>query len=429
MLVYNHYMTKNTQIFIVISILFFALVSRLYRLNLPINYYFDEVYHAFTAKAYANNDPKGYEWWHTSPEEGTAYEWLHPPIAKLFMAGSIKMFGANSFSWRFPGVLFGVLVVYATYIFSFQITKNINLSLVAALLASLDGLLLSQSRIAMNDIYVTAFIVLTLIFYERWQREGQKKALFLTSLFLGLAISTKWSGVFLIGIIGFTEGFLLARKSVKFSLRRYAKLGVALIIIPGIIYFLSYSQFFLQGHTWGQFRELHRQIAWYQFNLDATHSYQSPAWQWPLLIRPVWQSVDYSVPSKISNIYAMGNPLISWLGLAAMLWFIVEIIRNKKYQKPQMILLIVSYFAVWLPWVFSPRIMFYYHYTPAIPFLCIILALSLNTLYKKSEVGKSIAINSLCLITIVFILLYPHWVGMPVSKTYSDWLFWIPSWR
>ena len=88
-------------------ILFFASLTRFWNLGYPKNYIFDEVYHAFTAQAYAQNDPRGYEWWHQSPVKGTAYEWLHPPLSKLLMAVSISVFGNNSFGWRFTPAIFG----------------------------------------------------------------------------------------------------------------------------------------------------------------------------------------------------------------------------------------------------------------------------------------------------------------------------------
>jgi len=150
---------------ILILILLFSLATRLFRLSIPQTYYFDEVYHAYTAKAYARNDPRGYEWWNNSDEEGTAFEWLHPPTSKLIMAGSIKIFGENSFAWRLPSAISGTLVIFLIYLLTQKLFKNTQTSLLAATIASLDGLLLTQSRIAMNDIFLVAFMLTALIFY------------------------------------------------------------------------------------------------------------------------------------------------------------------------------------------------------------------------------------------------------------------------
>ena len=93
---------------ILVAILLFAFVTRLYRIHVPDHYIFDEVYHAVTAKLIAANDPRAFEWWHGAIEPNTAVDWLHPPLAKYTQAFFIKILGSSSFSWRISSVLFGV---------------------------------------------------------------------------------------------------------------------------------------------------------------------------------------------------------------------------------------------------------------------------------------------------------------------------------
>ena len=83
---------NNIHLIILSAILLFSFITRIYHVNIPDKYYFDEVYHAVTAKLYARNDPSGYEWWHQPPEPNTAIEWLHPPLAKLTQAFGILIF-------------------------------------------------------------------------------------------------------------------------------------------------------------------------------------------------------------------------------------------------------------------------------------------------------------------------------------------------
>jgi len=65
-------------------ILLLAFFTRFWRLGIPDTYHFDEVYHAFTAKEMLLGNSAAWEFWNTPPE-GFAYEWTHPPLAKLFM--------------------------------------------------------------------------------------------------------------------------------------------------------------------------------------------------------------------------------------------------------------------------------------------------------------------------------------------------------
>src|SRR5579884_1886190 len=84
---------------ILIAILIFAAVSRLYNIWYPNSYVFDEVYHAFTAKEYVLNNKAAWEYW-TTPPPGVAYEWTHPPLAKEIMALSMIIFHTFN-SWAY----------------------------------------------------------------------------------------------------------------------------------------------------------------------------------------------------------------------------------------------------------------------------------------------------------------------------------------
>lgn len=442
------WMGKNTGLIILALILLSSLMVRVYRLDQPRTYYFDEVYHAFTAEAYSRNDPKGYEWWHASSEPGTAYEWLHPPISKLLMGGSIALFGHESWAWRIPSALFGTGVIWAVYWLGQKLFADRKLAIMGALIASWDGLLLTQSRIAMNDIFVVFFMLVALGFYWQWRSNGLSNgpgslrktkhwSLAATGVATGLAIATKWSGVFLLGVVGvweliwLVERWIERRAGRRLPIRevwgRWWRLAVAMVFIPGVIYVLSYGQFWLQGHTWDQFVELHNQIKWYQTNLDATHPYQSKPWQWVLNLEPVWFYVDYSQEGKIGNIYALANPAVAWGGLVAV---VVMMGWGIKKRQRQVWFLLTCYLMFWVPWVLSPRIMFFYHYAPAVPFLAMAVAYVMRQLDLTGKVWAKIMMLGVGIITGgLFVYFYPHWTGMLVDVDWSQQYHWISSWK
>jgi dolichyl-phosphate-mannose--protein O-mannosyl transferase len=416
--------------FLLLIILLFALTTRFINLSNPPTYYFDEVYHGVTAKAYAQNNPEGYEWWHDAPEPNTAYEWLHPPVGKLFMAVGWKYLGQSAWAWRVPGALIGVGVILLVFCLSLALFNNRALALLAALLASLDGLLLSQSRIGMNDIYVTFFILATVYAYVESRKRDSNVLLLLSGVLAGIAMSTKWSGVFTIGMIGSWELVLWYTTGIQWF-KRLPKLLLIFGILPFIIYVGSYGQFWLQGHTISQFKELHSQIWYYQTHLTATHSYQSKAWEWPLAIRPVWYYVNYYGNGTISNIYNLANPLLAWIGLVAVLGLFFHIKWNKKSLQPLQpaVVLLIYYVWSWMPWLISPRIMFYYHYTPAIPVLCIALASQLKHIWFNGIYGKWMSVLIITAIVITFFWLLPMWINVPLPESWWKWLFWLPSWK
>jgi dolichyl-phosphate-mannose-protein mannosyltransferase len=507
---------KRYSTLILVLILSFAFFTRVYRLNEPDAYVFDEVYHAVTAKLIARNDPRAYEWWNPAPEPNTAVDWLHPPLAKYTQALGILAFGENSFGWRISSAIFGLLVIAMTYSLTKEVFDSEGTALLAAGLASLDGLLLTQSRVAMNDIHVTFFILLTLTCYLKFRKLDQLRWLWFTGISAGLAVSSKWSGVFVIGIVGMFEGWhlvqalLTQRSKLKLStfLRTTLKVLIirllVLIVIPASIYVLSYSHMFYQGKSLvclkdepiqgecyydvskrqdgtpveryiSHFQELHKQIWWYQTHLEATHDYQSRPWQWFLNLRPVWFHVQYVNDTRIANIYALSNPALAWLGGSAVmitLFFLayrlgnqVSSLNKTRFQVGSLpafvnplLFILVSYLAVWLPWQLSPRIMFFYHYTPAIPLLCILLAYWLTQLWnlhhppqkvtktvrssvvnatKKSAVSTSMPKWHQVLVLVIlivmgatFIVWYPQWTGIPVTRDFADTVYFaLKSWK
>ena len=327
---------------ILITILLFAFITRIYRLHIPERYIFDEVYHVITAKLMAANDPRAFEWWHGAIEPDTAIDWLHPPLAKYTQAFSIKIFGNTSFAWRLSSALFGVGVVGLVYLIAEKLFDYQKISLLATFLASLDGLLLAQSRITMNDIHVTFFILLTFLWYLIYRQNPQDKKLFLVGVGAGLAISSKWSGIFILVAVCLLEFIKLTKKIVKKKINweGFVQQGLLRILILGLlpltIYVFSYTQMFLQGKNWDHFRQMHHQTWWYQTHLEATHPYQSQPWQWFLNLKPVWFHVDYLNQQTIVNIYSIGNSILFWTGAVAIIWTVFYLgFRKLLFQKNQ----------------------------------------------------------------------------------------------
>jgi len=399
-------------VLIIFTILTLSLTVRFIRLGTPSGYYFDEVYHAMTVKLIARNDKRAYEYIHgDSIEPNTYVEWLHPPLAKYFQALGVLAFGENGFGWRFSGALFGVMTIFMTGLLAWKLFQNINITLTALALASLETLLIVQSRIAMNDIFLVFFVLLSAYLYLLYRDYPSYRRLLWVGFAVGLTLATKWSGLFIglwmIAAEGITT-ILMSMKQYypsKVTLSLVKVLGrdvgvkvFALIILPLLVYVASYWQMFSQGKDFAYFIDLHQQILGYQTGLEATHPYQSTPIQWFFDTKPVWYYVDYSGGSR-RDVYATGNPIIFWFGgLFAILLSIYLFlpVPGNQHSLPsksnsaslklnleplsawtfrhRLLVLTSMYWIVWLPWAFSPRIMFFYHYIPAVPFLCIILA-------------------------------------------------------
>lgn len=379
--------------FILGLILITTFLLRVYRLDYPKGYVFDEVYHGFTAKEYAKGEKVAWEYW-TSPPAGVAYEWTHPPLAKEIMAISLRTFSTQAhWAFRLPGVILGVLSVLFVYLIAKTLFEKVSIALLSSFIFSMDGLNFVQSRTGMNDIYLVTFTLACIYFLLN-------KNFFFSSVFLGLGLSSKWSDVYLLFFIVVYLIFIekAPRKILLF------------ILIPPLIYALSYIPFFLLNHSLGVFIELQKQMWWYHTGLKATHNYSSPWWSWPFNLKPVWYFVEHFKGGFVANIFATGNPAIFWMGFVSIFISLFESI----FRRVKTIALVVSLYLLFLlPWVASPRIMFLYHYSPCVPFLSISLSYQLN---KLQDSHKDYFIAVLALIVIGFIFIYPFLVGIPMPE-------------
>ncbi len=399
---------------ILVIILILSAVLRLYNIWYPKGYVFDEVYHAFTAKEYLLNHKEGWEWW-GSPPAGVAYEWTHPPLAKEIMALSMGVLHTtDAWAYRLPGAFLGILSVYLIYLLGKKIFNSERVALISAFIFSLDGLNFVQSRTGMNDIYFVTFaLACVLLFLD--------KRFLLSSIFLGLAVSSKWTGFYLFGMVMVLAIF--TRIKLKYLIYFY--------LIPPFVYLFTYLPFFLYDHqnysqfknNWELFVQLQQQMWWYHTGLKATHDYTSPWWSWPINLKPVWYFVDYEHPNKaVSNIFASGNPLMFLFGFAALIISLFELIRKRTKA---LLIPVLGYLAFWLPWAISPRIMFLYHYSPSVPFMSLLLGYQINKLSDEMKGEKflggkispnQILIISLILIVISFLFVYPMLIGIPLDK-------------
>ena len=307
--------------------------------------------------------------------------------------------------------------------------------------------------------------------------------LFFTGLSAGLAMGTKWSGVFGLIVVWLFEGLgmitALNEYRIKHSYIHVFMLGLKQLsarvlllgMLPLVVYVASYSQMFLQGKSWSHFIELHQQIINYQTHLEATHYYQSRPLQWFFNLKSVWYYVEFGVGQR-ADIYALGNSMLFWFGDLAVFASLISVILNlsqrdplcgfqdlknkkilKRVQNDTLLFLLISYFTVWLPWVFSPRIMFFYHYTPAVPLLTIILAYWLTKLFGLKPKTKNqklkrfglvtqslsysvtwLSENSrqeffvkliISLIVLNFVVFYPHWTGIATPVWLKDNLYFL----
>jgi dolichyl-phosphate-mannose--protein O-mannosyl transferase len=153
---------------------------------------------------------------------------------------------------------------------------------------------------------------------------------------------------------------------------RIAAMVGALVAVPILIYLLSYTQYFLTGHTLADFRELHQQMRTFNLNLKATHSYASLAPTWIVDYRPVWYY--FEGVKTYNGVIAIGNPFLWWLATLSLAAAAVLALLRRSYALLPAAAIVVVLYA---PWFLTTRTSFLYYMTPVAPFMAVLVATAL----------------------------------------------------
>ena len=421
-----------------------ALLLYFLRLEVPGQYIYDEVYHAYTAGQYVVGNADAYLWNTQAPREGVAYTWNHPPAGLLLLASGIALWGDTPYGWRFSSAIFGAIGIAVTYLLTLRLTRDRGVAELASGLLLMDGLYFVQSRTAMLDIFGTVFMMgafLCLYGYLTSPPHRVSWPLVGTGAFLGLAIATKWNAAYpaaLIGILVLWRVYRLWRPTRATPLHgrgvRDAGAGlrehlvwipIGLIVVPLAVYLAAYIPFFLTGHSFSQFIELQTQIYYYHTHLQERHGYESSWWQWPLVLRPVWYHGGYA-PGATANVYAQGNPVLYWAFVPAVLWLSLRWWRSRD---PALLVLLIGFFGQWLPWALVPRIAFLYHFLPAVPFGTLAVASAVSELWQGGTHRRTIAAGYVAAVALAFIFFHPLYAAVPLTQPALETRMWFKSWR
>jgi predicted membrane-bound dolichyl-phosphate-mannose-protein mannosyltransferase len=436
-------------------VLLAAAVLLLYRLGDPPEssrrpqegpaYVHDECYQAFTAHRYVLGDPNAWSPWATRKDAAsfatsdmtswTTYEWVHPPSAKLVMAGFIRALGFTPVSYRLGSVVFGLLTLFLLWRVASRMRGPV-FGLLALSLLAMDGMWFVFSRIAMNDIYVTGCVMAAMYAaYRFWTDSARRPAWLLASgALFGLGITMKWNAAPVhVGMMILTLGRIIFDRATG-ACRGRALTALAAawlggyLLAPPVLYLLSYTPYFLAGHSLADLGDLHYQIWSYHHALKAQHSQGSPWWQWPLMIRPVWLFLHHS-PEGARTIHAMGNPLLWWLFLPALAYVAFRYLRRRE---PQDAFILCGFMGAWLPWAFVGRVAFMQYLLPGLPFGALAVAMllrDLTGLTRRWRVPVAGVYAACCLAA--FAHFYPILSARPVSPESlagRRW-FWVEQWR
>jgi dolichyl-phosphate-mannose-protein mannosyltransferase len=427
---------------------------------------------------------------------------VHPPVGKWMIAAGMGLFGAeNPFGWRFAAALTGTLSILLLSLIALKLFRSLPLAGAAGLLLAVDGHHLVLSRTSLLDIFLMFWVLAAfgalLLDRDDGRRRlavrlaraaagngGRPTAAQLLSgpwlgirwwrlaagVCLGLAVGTKWSGLF------FLAGFGLLTVLWDLSARRVAgvrgwisggiiKDGIpaflSMVPVAALVYTASWTGWFRSENAyfrrwaesnpsaeWGwlpdsvrSLAHYHREAYTFHQGLGSDHPYEASAWSWLVLGRPT--SFFYESPQQgspgcavekcTSAILSVGNPLI-WWGAVISLVVLLFWWAGRRDWRAGAILAGVG--AGYLPWFLYPeRTMFYFYAVSFEPFLILALVYCLGLVLGRASDPPWRRRSGLYLVALFVaaaILLsaffYPVWAAETIP--YDDWKvrMWMPSW-
>jgi dolichyl-phosphate-mannose-protein mannosyltransferase len=279
------------------AITFLAAFLRLWNLDYPKKFLFDETYYAKDAwslvhhgyvTGYVDNandkilDGNLHALWTNDPSMI-----VHPEVGKYLIGLAELVAGMTPFGWRLAPAIVGSLMVMVMIRLARRVTGSTLLGLVAGILMCFDGLQLVLSRLALLDIFEAFFVlcaVSCLVADRDWFRArlaanagdddtGRPFAdgwgprilwrpwLLLAGVWWGLAIGTKWSAVFPMAAFGLLFWLWSAggRRSfgVRWAVLKSALVDAApgvlsLVVLPVLVYVASWTGWLIHADVYEQ---------------------------------------------------------------------------------------------------------------------------------------------------------------------------------
>ncbi|MDO0938897.1 phospholipid carrier-dependent glycosyltransferase [Streptomyces sp. DG2A-72] len=423
----------------------------------------------------------------------------HPPMGKWVIALGEGMFGLDPFGWRFMTAVLGTLSVLMLCRIGRRLFRSTMLGCLAGALLAVDGLHVVMSRTALLDLVVMFFVLAAFgcLLIDRDQARARLAAALpvgedgrtrpdghtgdhagtgvrpwrlAAGVFLGLAASSKWSGLyFLVLFVALTLLWDVGSRRVAGARRPYRAvlrkdLGwsvLSLAAVSVVTYVATWSGWFLsdngsgrhwadgRGGTWSwipaPLRSLwHYEYGVYQFNvgLQTAHKYESNPWSWLVLGRPVLFHYESPAPGKdgcttttdcSQAILALGTPLLWWSACCALVYLLYRWALRRDWRAGA-ILCAVS--AGYLPWfLYQDRTIFSFYAVVFVPYLSLAVTMMLGAVLgppgaaEKRRIQGAVAAGALVLlIAWNFIYFFPIYMGQTIPN--ADWRarMWLDTW-
>ena len=339
---------------------------------------------------------------------------VHPQVGKWLIALGMRVAGADgAVGWRLGAAVAGTLSVLLLARIARRLFASTALGTLAGGLLAVDGQAIVHSRTGLLDGFLM-MLVLAAFGAVLLDREDGRRRLarrvsaarapdgggsveplgprlgvrpwrLVAGVLLGLAIGTKWSGLYFLAVLGLltVAWDLAARRTAGVPrwvaggvLRDGVPAFVAMVPVAAVVYVASWWSWFRtpgsylrdwaathpgEGVTWlpGALRSwwhYHGQMWTFHRGLTAEHAYEAHPLGWPLQWRPTSYFYETPVPAGAAcgadrcsqAVTAIGNPVLWWLASAAAVAAVWWVLRHRDWRAAAALSGLV---AGWVPWL------------------------------------------------------------------------------
>jgi predicted membrane-bound dolichyl-phosphate-mannose-protein mannosyltransferase len=362
-----------------LGILVFTLLTRIAWLGRPNrSLIFDEAYYVNAARRILgwpvpSGDP------YAGAPAGLDPNTEHPPLGKIAIAASMRVFGDNPWGWRIPSILAGLVVVFCVYLVVRATRSEPWPAVYAAGVASLDNLLLIHSRIATLDVLFLAPLMVgaVLTLRKQWIWAG---------VACGVAALVKVPASF--GVLALVVLILVMPGGGRLWLRARRALllgGVSVVVALSSLWFLD-SRYTTYDDPVTHLRHIESYGVHLTRKGGPANSESSP-WQWlsnevqiPYLRVDRNEVVGGDVTTSRPEVYFRGalNPALAGTAIMALFYAAWRWVRRKDVAATWAL---VWAAGVFLPFValsvFSHRVTYIFYALPLVPAYAVAVTLLL----------------------------------------------------
>lgn len=441
---------------------------------------------------------------------GTDPEYVvHPPVGKWMIALGIQLGGGveSSAAWRLAAAVCGTLAVLMITRIARRLFASTALGTVAGLFLALDGQAIVQSRISLLDPFLmffalAAFGCLLLDREQARRRLAARAAAVLEAggtlgwgpglgfrwwrlaagVLLGLAIGTKWSGMYFLAVFGLLSVLwdATARRSVgvkpwvRATLVKDAVVAF-LVMVPTALatYLASWTGWFLTDNGWNRhwaennpgqgvlwlppalrsLFDFHKAMWDFHNGLETPHGYAAGPLGWIVQ----WRPTSFHYPPDVSGltgdaaqqacgaascsqaILAVGNPIIWWAGAAAILVALFWLLRYRDWRAGAVL---SGLLAGWVPWfAYAHRTIFTFYTVAFVPWVVLTLVYVLGLLVGPAvgEDGTARDVRArrwtiaavgvfVAVVVAAGLFFYPVWAAFVIPWEQWHIRMWLPTW-